>query len=335
MGKYLSFVFSVFFVASSFAKDSGEKKERAFVVETESIKAQPFAIKRKYIGTINAENFSLLQANAVGTVSAILVKPGAFVKKDQLLVSLDNAMQKASFALAKQSYESLNAELSRLQTLQKSGDATKAQVDRAERELLASSISLEASKKSLENTEIRASFDGYAGVPRVVLGESLKPGSPVISLKKGPYSFKFLVPASRLRELKLGQKIEIGKQLISISAIENIIDPKTQTGFAKAEFASCDDCIVGESVFGLVEIANQARAILIDKNAFFYDKGKAYAVAVVEQANGEKRAEHREIKLGQEHEGKVEILSGLAEGEEIVSSDPKRIFPKTLVRVIQ
>ncbi len=308
--------------------------ERTFVVETTVLTPEPFELKRRYIGTINAENFSILRLKSTGIVSAIHIKAEQTVKKGQLLVSLDNRSAKASLDIALKTHKSLNKEFARLKELKASNDVTKAQVDKAKRDLLTASMSLESARKAVEDTEIRAPFDGVVGVPRVVIGESVKPDTPIISVKQGAYTLTFLVPTSRIREMKIGQKVTVGAEQSSISAVERTIDPLTRTGFAKAEFKTCESCIIGESVFAWLSVANKANALLLNRNAIYYDKGKPYVVLVKTTENKETRAEIREVVLGQEQEGRVEILSGLSPGDRIVRADPKRINPDALLKVL-
>ncbi len=317
--------FALILLANSLLADT---LERFFVVETLQAKAESFIIKRRYIGTIKAENFSILEAKSASTVSKIHVKAEQSVKKGQILVSLANSSSHKARLLAEKKVRSLAKALERQKELLKSQDVTKVHVDQAKRDWLEASLALESQKQILENTEIRAPFDGVVGVPRVVNGESVSPGSAIISITNGPYSLSFLVPPSRLRELSVGQKISVNQKDSHISAIEHSIDPKTRTGFARAIFKDCQSCIVGESVFVYVSVLEKPKAILLNKNALYYDQGKPFIVVVINDEHKQARADIREVTLGQEQDGMVEILSGLMVGEIVVRADPKRLPPK-------
>lgn len=309
--------------------------ERTFVVETKVIQPEDFIVKRRYIGTINAENFSILRAQSSGTIASIHVKAEEKVKKGQLLVSLDNRSEKSSYEIALKTLKSRQSKMDRLKQLKKTGDVTKGQVDEAKLDILNASMSVENAKKALENSEIRAPFDGIAGVPRVVIGESVKTDTAIISVRKGNYNLTFLVPPKRIRELSVGQEVTTQNETSRISAIEKTIDPATLTGFAKANFPSCKNCIIGESVMSEVTIAHNPKAILISHNSIYYDKGKPFVVRVISNEKNETRAEVREVSLGQEQEGRVEILSGLSFGDRIVATDPKRITPNAILKVLK
>lgn len=309
--------------------------ERTFVVETKVVQPENFIVQRRYIGTINAENFSILRAKSAGTIASIAVKPEQNVKKGQLLASQDNRSQKSSLEIALKTHRSLQSKVDRLKKLKNTGDVTKGQVDEAKRDLLNASLNLENAKKALEDTEIRAPFDGIAGVPRVVIGESVKPDTAIISVRQGAYSLIFRVPPKRIRELAVGQEVTTDNGKSTIAAIERTIDPLNLTGFAKTNFPACKNCIIGESIFCQVAVAHNPKAILVNHSSLYYDKGNPYVVRVVSNEKKETRAQPTIVRLGQEQNGLVEIVSGLSPGDSIVIADPKRITPNALLKVLK
>ncbi|HXW60457.1 MAG TPA: efflux RND transporter periplasmic adaptor subunit, partial [Myxococcota bacterium] len=144
--------------------------EMTYVVETITAKEEPFAFKRRYIGTISSEYFSLLKPEMNGTIDEINVRPEQSVKKNQHLFSLDNAAQKALVKIDEKHLELAQKSLNRYKALRATGDVSKAQLDEALLAVLRAEQKLAENKKNLKNTEIRAPFDGIVGVPRVVLG---------------------------------------------------------------------------------------------------------------------------------------------------------------------
>lgn len=310
-------------------------KEITYVVETAVVKPQAeFAIVRRYIGTIKAEKFSLLRPKITGTIAAILVKPNQKVKKGELLVTLTSNVEKRSLELAKKSLQLSTQALERSRSLFKSHDVTKSKLEEAERDVLNAKAKVEEEKRVVENVELRAPFDGVVGIPRVVMGESVQLDTPVISISDGPLSVFINIPASRLAEVKTGQAAKIKTLNANIAAVEKSIDPKTRTGFATATLPPCDSCIVGDSVFVNINVVDKKNVILISKNAVYYQNQKP-KVVVVKSEEDKHRAEIREIVVGEEQEGVVEVLSGLKEGEEIVIVNPKRIPPQANLSVLK
>ncbi|USN50157.1 MAG: efflux RND transporter periplasmic adaptor subunit [Myxococcales bacterium] len=323
-----NFIISLFLSCSLFAKVS----ERTFIVDILQLQPQKFELKRRYIGSITTDNFSILRSKVTGTIASIDIQAEQKVKSGQLLVSINNRSQKAALEIAIKTHNSLKNKVARLEALKATNDITKNEVDEAQRELLNAQMQLEKARKSLEDTEIRAPFDGTVGVPRVVVGQSVKPDTAIISLRNGNYSISFLVPPKRIKELKIGQALNVDDKNGSITAIEHTVDPKTLTGFARAKIQNCEGCIIGESLLAQVVVAQNPQAIVLSRNAIYYDKGKAFVVKAVSGKNNESRAQITEVVLGNESEGLVEIKSGLSLGDRIVAMDPKRITANALLK---
>lgn len=308
----------------------------SYVVETTVIEpVKNFSVERRYIGKITAEKFSLLSTKSSGTVEAILIKAGQRVKKDQLLVSLNNEIERSALRLAEETLELLNRELVRNRSLYKTQDVTKSQVEKLERDVLAAKVKLAEQKRQLENVEIRAPFDGEVGVPRVSLGELVQPSTVIISIIDGAFSVMVRIPASRLNEVKKGQEIRALSITSTIGAVERIIDPLTRTGFAKAMLPHCKSCILGDSAFVHISVHKKDNAILLPRNAIFYKEGKPLVVVVKTEADGSKHAKLMEVSVGEEQAGRVEIVSGLVKGDEVVVINPERLTDGAKVSVLR
>jgi len=304
------------------------------VVETVVAKEEPFSFKRRYIGVIGTEYFSLLKPQVSGTIDEINVKADQAVKKNQRLFSLDNSDLKKSVLLDQKNLALAKKALSRSLVLKKTHDVTKAQVDQDEHAVLAAEQKLADSKNALKNSEIEAPFDGVVGVPRVVMGQSVTPADTLISIRQGIYSVTLRIPASRLKEIAVGQAVLVNKETAHIDAVERSVDPLTRTGFAKATLKSCARCIVGSSVFADVTIEDKPKAIMLSRNVIFYEKGQPHVVVVKTDQAQKSTAEIRPVSLGKEQDAMVEILSGLRPGEVVVKANAKRLRPGSLLKVL-
>jgi multidrug efflux pump subunit AcrA (membrane-fusion protein) len=141
------------------------------------------------------------------------------------------------------------------------------------------------------------------------------------------------VPPSGLKELALGQIVIVNKERSTIDAIERSIDPKTRTGFATVKLKECPKCIIGSSVSVDIIIENNAHAVMINRNAIFYEKKQSYVVVIKKDSDGTQRAEYRKVSVGKEQDGLVHVVDGITPGELIVTANPKRLRPQVLLRV--
>lgn len=309
-------------------------QEMTFVVETVVAKEEPFAFKRRYIGTINAEYFSLLRPQMSGTIDEINVKANQQVKKGQHLFSLDNSPLKKAVELDQKHLNLAKAAYLRKGALRKTNDITRAQLEEAEMAMLFAEQKLAESKKALKNSEVVAPFDGVVGVPRVVMGQSVTPKDTLISIKQGYYFISLRIPASRLKEIAVGQPVLVNSETVLVDAVEKSIDPHTRTGFARATLKECPRCIVGSSAFAELTIEDNPQAIMLTRNAIFYKKGKPYVVKVESDKSGITRADIKEISVGLEQEGMVQIKTGVLAGDLIVKANPKRLSQGARLKVV-
>lgn len=328
MQKLLPCVFFLY-CFMSYAK----KPEMVYVVEAITAKKEPFSIKRRYIGTIFSEYFSLLKPEASGTIDEISVKPEQQVKKGQKLFSLDNAAQKKLVLLSEKHLLLAKNALKRHEILRKTNDISKAELDKALLHVLEAEQKLAEHKRTLNLTEVRAPFDGIVGVPRVVLGQTVSPKDTLISIRKGDYFISFRIPPSRLKEILVGQPVVVKDEKTLIDAVERSVDPVTRTGFARALLKTCHQCVVGSSEFLEVVVAIKPEAILLPKNAIYYDRGKPFVVRIKEE-NGQLTAEPQEISLGQEQGEFVHVLKGVNGGDKIVKANPKRLKKGAKLRIV-
>lgn len=293
----------------------------SYIVEADIVKArEKFSLVRRYIGTIKAEKFSILNSTISGTVDKIHITPGQRVKKGQLLLKISaGSGRDKNLAILKQ-------DLERSRSLAQSRDISASEFGKMQREL----------NEAQTDLEITSPFDGIVGVPRVVIGEFVSPGTSLVSVIDAPYSIYINIPASRLHEVKSGQTVRLKSGITTtISAVEMSIDPTTRTGFAKAILANCTNCIVGDSVFADVVVMEKSQAILLSKNAIFYKNQKPYVLAVIKDSDGKAISSVREVRLGDEQEGEIIIESGVSDGDEIISINPKRVPDKSKISVVK
>src|SRR5579871_5023494 len=294
-------------------------KEEIFVVEARVVRPVPkFEVVRRYVGTIAPEKFSLLSPKGSGTVARIHVQAGQRVKKDEILISLKSDIEKRSLNLALDNLTLVTKALMRNRPLFEAGDITETDFEKMQKELTQAGSLLEQQRRQVESVEIRSPITGVAGVPRVKVGETIGPGTTAISVTDGPFSLVINIPGSQLAEVNVGQTVRVKSLTATISAVERTIDPVTRSGFAKAILLSCDGCIVNDSVYAHLTVHEKPNAILIDRNAVFYRNAKPHVVAVVSAPDGSKSADIREVVVGREQEGQVEVITGVNDGDEIV-----------------
>jgi RND family efflux transporter MFP subunit len=171
--------------------------------------------------------------------------------------------------------------------------------------------------------EVKAPFAGRVVARKAEPGMLASPGSPLLVIEQeGVYRLEAAVPEAHLRSARLGQSVRVEIDALSTpltGRIEEIvpeIDPETRSFTVKVSLPARPELRSG--LFGRAVFATATRRVLTIPREAVREQGQLRTVLTIE--NGTARS--RMIRTGMEREGHVEVLSGLAAGERVVSPLP-------------
>jgi multidrug efflux pump subunit AcrA (membrane-fusion protein) len=198
--------------------------------------------------------------------------------------------------------------------------AAKSEIKRIQARIEQAGAAEAAARVMLSYTEIRAPFTGRVVRKTVDVGDMASPGQPLFFLEipARPELHAF-VSDSLIPRLRIGQMLEVHIDALDRSLqgkLREIVlqsDPSTRTVLAKVALPPDVDLVNG--LFGRLFIpSGEYEALVIPKKAV-REVGQLYLVDVLDPEGYPQR---RFVTLGKEHGERVEILSGLNEGEEVV-----------------
>ena len=169
---------------------------------------------------------------------------------------------------------------------------------------------------------VRAPSAGMLTDFRLQVGQTVQPNQNIGRIDD-PKRFKLSVQIdefylSRVTRGLAGAITQEGKRYpLKVSAVF----PQIREGRFSAEMVFTDGqpAVIspGQSMDAHLTLGEPSRALLLPTGAFVNDTGGAW-VFVVDKASG--RAEKRAVRLGRRNHSQVEVLSGLAAGEQVVIS---------------
>jgi len=197
----------------------------------------------------------------------------------------------------------------------------------------------EAARRSadvgLEHTGITAPFSGVVTERRVEPGDLAYPGRPLLTLEaRGRYQLHVNVNESVAADLSLDQPVEVSLPSIRqtlTTEIEEIVpaaDPSTRTVLVKLRLPPHPEVrsgMFGRAYFSIGEISQ----LLIPETAVIR-RGQLVGVWI---ADAQERVRFQLIKIGRTRGERVEILSGLEEGDLIIT-EPAPIRDGQRIRVV-
>jgi membrane fusion protein (multidrug efflux system) len=200
-------------------------------------------------------------------------------------------------------------------------DQTRAQLDIAE-------AAVAAERAAIAKKKIRAPFAGQLGISDINLGEYLSPGAGIVSLQTlDPVYVDYTLPERHFEQIGVGQKILVNVQAFPgrifegrISAINPGIDPGTRSARLRATLANPEQ-LLRHGMFAEVRTVLPARddILTLPRTAVTYNP-YGESVFVILEKDGNRVVERRSIRTGEVRDGRVEIVSGLEPGEQVVSA---------------
>ncbi|WNC73466.1 HlyD family efflux transporter periplasmic adaptor subunit [Thalassotalea psychrophila] len=177
---------------------------------------------------------------------------------------------------------------------------------------------LEISRKNLENMNVRAPVNGKLSGFNVEVGQSIGRGERLGQIDTpNDYKLTANIDEFYLGRVDLGQKAQFDNYQLVISKIY----PQVQNGQFEVDFK-----FIGEQPSGIrrgqtiqtkLTLGDETKALLIPNGAFFQDTGGNWIFVVTADQS---QAVKRTVRLGRRNSRFIEVLDGLEEGEQVVTS---------------
>ena len=292
---------------------------------TFKVASAPVAPRIDLVGTVASGEKIILSSRISAYVKQVAVSAGDRVRQGQLLLRLDNRELKEQLAAAEAGLSQAETEFLRTQKLM-AADATTDQALTAARSAFETArAQVQQIKVMLTFTEITSPIDGRVTDRRVEVGDLANPGQPLLGVF-APQNLRIEVPVPvRLVEkMQLGQEVDIQldrpRQPFRGRVIEVVgeVDPMSRTQRMKILIEGAGSDVL-PGTFGRVWIEDTPRPAILVPAAAVYRIGQLEMVQVV---RGD-RVIRRLVKTGPRLGDAVEILSGLSDGDVILTEPIK------------
>jgi len=308
-------------------------------------------------GVIDARNVAYVSPRGSGgMVTAVLVKEGDRVAKGQTILKLDATLYQQQVVAAEQQIGGIKAQLDqaqsiyeRQQNLWKNNIGTEVQVMNAKTALEslqsqynAASENIKLAKEQLNTTNVTAAISGTINTINIKVGEFFAPGSQQVQIvNSSELKVRANVPENYLDRVSAGDKLmvtlpELNNKTIAtkVSVQGKVIDPVTRSFYIEG-VVPADPSITPNQV-ALVRINDYSsnEAFTVPVNIIQNDEqGKYVMVAATE--NGKLIARKRTVEIGEMYQDKMEVKSGLSEGDTIITDGFQGLYEGQLIETIK
>lgn len=200
-------------------------------------------------GQAEPDRRSDVPAETSGEIEEILVRKGQDVAAGDLIARIDPAQRGADLSRARADVERTERDFENAQTLLDRGVATADRLAQTRTALASARAQLAAAEEVIEQTEIRAPFDGRIETLDVDPGQFVSAGTVVAEVvDNAPLSVSIRIPQQALRDVRAGQRAEVrfitGEERTGeVTFVGTAADSETRTFLAEVEVDNADGSV--------------------------------------------------------------------------------------------
>ena len=281
-------------------------------------------------GTISPVDNINVSAKITGLITEVKVMENQQVKANDILVLLDDSKYRAQVAQAGARLANSEANFERARKLNQVGANSHQQMDAARMEYAVAKATYDDAVSNLEDTVIRAPISGMVIGKPIPAGQTVSPGisTPMILLtiaNLDRMQIESLVDESDIGKIKMNQKVSFTVDAYpdktfsgKVAVISNkanvqqnvvyytvLIDVDSPEGLLKPTMTARVSVHVGE----------RTQVLTVPTMAIKDNKGQRFVQVL---RKGKSEPEAVSIKTGMTSEDRIEVVSGLKEGDTIV-----------------
>lgn len=327
------------------------------VIATQVVRRR-LAVVAEGIGTVEAYNTVTVDPLIAGRLAQIDFVEGQRVRPGDILARLDPRLLAAQLvqarAVRRRDEAKLKygrANLKRLDSVAAQGyvsrdlvDAQKAQVGVLAAAVAADRAAERDAQVQLSYTVIRAPIAGVTGIRLIDQGNVISPTGPgiVVITQVRPIAVVFTLPAGSLagipegrsrRHLPVAAFDAADHQVLAhgtLALVDNRIDPRTNTVRLKAIFSNTRGTLrPGEFVNVHLRLGSLRSALTLPRRAIQYGINGPF----VWKLRANSTVEQRPVTVGASAADRIQVVQGLAAGDEVVLAGHYGLHPGALVRL--
>ena len=153
------------------------------VVEASKVGVQKLPQALTAVGSLRSDETVIVRPEIAGRVAEIAFREGERVQRGQVLVRLDDSVQKADLDKARANLVLSKSKFERAVDLRNQGFLSSQARDEAENNFKVAQADVELMQARVAKTAIRAPFSGTIGLRQVSVGDYVKEGQDMVNLE--------------------------------------------------------------------------------------------------------------------------------------------------------
>jgi membrane fusion protein (multidrug efflux system) len=319
-------------------KDDDKKEEAAVPVEVAKVVIGPIDAAYRGTATLEAEEEATVNAKTGGVIEQVLVEEGDRVKAGAALARLETDKLKLEVARARATRDNLDAMFKRNASVYQRNIISREAYEKTKSDLDVANAAYDLASLALRDAEIKAPFDGVVSQRFIKVGNQIEIGKPTFRITRmDRLQAQIFVPERDIQKLARGQTATLSVDAFAsktfkgeILRVNPVVD--ATTGTVKVTLAmAAEQPELKPGMFGRVEILydRKPNATLVSKDAVITEDA---ATSVFVVAAG--KARRRPVKLGYSDSEHYEVLEGLKDGEQVVTTGQTNLKDDARIEVV-
>ena len=294
------------------------------------------------VGTLNAMNGVMISSEVSGLVSNILFSSGQNVKKGELLVQLDDSVERANYdhAIAEENVSQLI--YNRIHKMYKEKNVSETEYDEAEANLKKAQASVKLALARLNQKKVLAPFDGLLGIRQINLGEYINPGVTLVNLEHISHLYiDFSISEKYFPQIVLDADVYFTVNAYNdkiftakVVALESKVDENIRTISIRAKFDNQEAYLL-PGMYADVDLHLEGKksVVVLPSSAVQASSFGDMVFIVKPDENNNLRAYKKYVKIGEKRGDLFSIESGLKAGERVVASGASKLKNEQIVLI--
>jgi len=321
---------AVWLAACGRGNEHGGFKPPPPVVEVITVLAETVRDTITLVGQLDAESSVEVRPEIDGILESIEFSEGQTVKKGDVLFRMRDAEQAAHVREARARAKLAEEIFRRITALAQQAVSAQAEYDKASAELEVARAEVQLREVELEKTRVRAPFDGVVGARLVSPGERVRRMTRLVRIDAiDRLQLVFAVPEIGVPFVRTGMPVKVSVKPFpeirfdgEVFFVSPTLDASTRRLSLKAWVPNPGRKLAPGLFANLeVQLAERENALVVPDSAVLVDQTGSF----VWRIGADGKAMRAPVEIGLRKAARVEITSGLAAGDRIVSAGTQKV----------
>ncbi|MBF0281571.1 MAG: efflux RND transporter periplasmic adaptor subunit [Zetaproteobacteria bacterium] len=288
------------------------------------------------VSTLRAQAGIMVVNEVPGMIKKIAIQSGAWVEKGDLILELDDAIERAQLQAAEAAAELAVQTYQRDQKQLQVMAVSQSVLDIDHADLKTKQAQVKQLQAQLDKKRIIAPFAGKLGVAAISVGQYLPAGTALVSLQSThPILADFTIPQNQMAQLHIGQEVTLVSEAFPdnlftgfVQVLDSVVDINTRTLKVEA-FINNPNGLLLPGMFAKVAIktGDNTPYLTVPQTAITYNAYGSTLFIAKPAASAEDKplAEQIFVKTGAVRGDQTAIIEGLSEHAIVITSGQMKL----------